>query len=312
MSRHRAVKNLDLDEELDDQAIDYGGQDYDDDMTEEQAAQMASALSAVQHVLGPTTTITDKEIKDALWDSYFDVDGTVAYLLDEQHKKQAAKAKAQDATSASKDPPTESLAAMSINQSPSTEQTLPQLHSPATANRSKGKLAAKMAANKTARMSKMSLANRNAPEEAPTAEQQQTTTVEEGGKKLSKLQQRMLASKAAKAAATSQRASSEQQSISTTSEYACESLQVQDTNQVPPSVPALLATPSPFASSLVTHRKPLLSSEADRIERSFVFESPAALPGASVQDNVRARFGPSPDDKVLEARKGTALGAKSQ
>lgn len=44
-------------------------------------AQMASGLSAVQSVLGPSTPISDRDIKDALWDSYFDVDGTVAYLL---------------------------------------------------------------------------------------------------------------------------------------------------------------------------------------------------------------------------------------
>lgn len=84
-------------------------------------AQMTSALSAVQAVLGHSTPITDNEIRDALWDSYFDVDGSVTYLLgtthmracmttslflffwltcrtrpaEEQHKKQAAQAKAQ-------------------------------------------------------------------------------------------------------------------------------------------------------------------------------------------------------------------------
>lgn len=42
---------------------------------------MAQAFSAVQAVLGTETGISDKAIRDALWDSYFDVDGTVAYLL---------------------------------------------------------------------------------------------------------------------------------------------------------------------------------------------------------------------------------------
>lgn len=42
---------------------------------------MVSGVSAVQGVLGPGTPITDREIRDALWDSYFDVDGTVSFLL---------------------------------------------------------------------------------------------------------------------------------------------------------------------------------------------------------------------------------------
>lgn len=42
---------------------------------------MSSGLTAVHAVLGSSTPITDREIRSALWDSYFDVDGTVAYLL---------------------------------------------------------------------------------------------------------------------------------------------------------------------------------------------------------------------------------------
>lgn len=57
--------------------------------------QLASGLSSVQSVLGPTSGVTDKEIKDALWYYYFDQEKTIAYLLDQQHKKSVAKEKAE-------------------------------------------------------------------------------------------------------------------------------------------------------------------------------------------------------------------------
>ena len=44
-------------------------------------AQMAHAFSQVQAVLGTDSPISDKQIRDALWDSYFDVDGSIAHLL---------------------------------------------------------------------------------------------------------------------------------------------------------------------------------------------------------------------------------------
>jgi elongation factor 1 alpha-like protein len=42
---------------------------------------MQSSLSKVQEVLGSSTDISEKEIKDALWNYYFDVDSSVAFLL---------------------------------------------------------------------------------------------------------------------------------------------------------------------------------------------------------------------------------------
>lgn len=58
--------------------------------------QLVSGLTAVQSVLGPSSGITEKEIKDSLWYYYFDTEKTIAYLLDQQHKKSAAKEKAQN------------------------------------------------------------------------------------------------------------------------------------------------------------------------------------------------------------------------
>lgn len=75
-------------------------------------AQMASGLDAIHSILGPETPISNRDIKDALWNYFFDVESSVAFLLgrssflplvttseipfatDEQHKKEAAKTRA--------------------------------------------------------------------------------------------------------------------------------------------------------------------------------------------------------------------------
>jgi hypothetical protein len=57
--------------------------------------QLIAGLSSVQAVLGSSSGITEKEIKDALWYYYFDQEKTVAYLLEQQHKKSAAREKAE-------------------------------------------------------------------------------------------------------------------------------------------------------------------------------------------------------------------------
>lgn len=41
---------------------------------------LESAMTAVHLKLGPATPILDRDIKDALWNSYFDVDGSVTFL----------------------------------------------------------------------------------------------------------------------------------------------------------------------------------------------------------------------------------------
>lgn len=42
---------------------------------------MMTGLSNAQAVLGPSSTFSDKEIKDSLWHYYFDVDKAVTWLL---------------------------------------------------------------------------------------------------------------------------------------------------------------------------------------------------------------------------------------
>ncbi|KAF9121855.1 HBS1-like protein [Mortierella sp. 14UC] len=103
MSRHRNVRNLDLDDVLDD---GYDDEDYADEqtMTAEQEAQMADATEDVKAMLG-NAKVTIKEIQDALWHYWFDVDQAAVYLLDELAKKtktSAAAASKKTAASAPK------------------------------------------------------------------------------------------------------------------------------------------------------------------------------------------------------------------
>ncbi|KAF9170598.1 HBS1-like protein [Mortierella sp. AD011] len=86
MSRHRNVRNLDLDDVMDD---GYDEEDYAEEqtMTEEEQAQMADATEEVKQMLG-NAKVSIKEIQDALWYYYFDVNQAAVYLIDELTKKQ--------------------------------------------------------------------------------------------------------------------------------------------------------------------------------------------------------------------------------
>ncbi|KAI0047267.1 hypothetical protein FA95DRAFT_1260810 [Auriscalpium vulgare] len=89
MSRHRFVRNLDIDDERDDGALSDGG----DDMTPEQQAQLEAGLDRVRAVIGDEmqSGFTDSIIEDTLWDCYFDESKTVEWLLEEQTRRNAAR-----------------------------------------------------------------------------------------------------------------------------------------------------------------------------------------------------------------------------
>ncbi|KAG0044246.1 HBS1-like protein [Gryganskiella cystojenkinii] len=92
MSRHRNVRNLDIDDVLDD---GYDENDYAEEqtMTTEEQAQMTDATEEVKTMLGGAK-VSIKEIQDALWYYYFDVDQAAVYLIDGLAKKQKAAAAA--------------------------------------------------------------------------------------------------------------------------------------------------------------------------------------------------------------------------
>ncbi|KAN0061658.1 hypothetical protein ACQY0O_005649 [Thecaphora frezii] len=90
MSRHRAVRNLNLDEEL---AQDdyYSDEDPYETISPDDQYALSQALSQVLAVLGPShaTGIPERDIKDALWDSYFDVDSALNHLLEQKSRNEA-------------------------------------------------------------------------------------------------------------------------------------------------------------------------------------------------------------------------------
>ncbi|KAH9963258.1 hypothetical protein BC827DRAFT_156110 [Russula dissimulans] len=108
MSRHRFVRNLDLDEEREDGALSDGG----DDMTPEQygmsfpsfcshpsppeigrgpgsPAQMEAALESVRTAIGSEeqSGFTDSYVGDSLWDCNFDIEETIKFLSEVQQRK---------------------------------------------------------------------------------------------------------------------------------------------------------------------------------------------------------------------------------
>ncbi|GAA5828764.1 hypothetical protein JCM11251_005863 [Rhodosporidiobolus azoricus] len=303
-SRHRAVKNLDLADELDDGGFE---EDYTADMTSEQQAQMASALSAVQTVLGPSTTISDRAIQDALWDSYFDVDGTVAFLLDEQHKKEERKRKEEDTAG----PPSAALASLSLSSPPPPPiPSTADAPAPPTTAPPKNKLAAKMAANKAA---KAAAAPSPAPGLPPLAlASTAPSQAAQPEKKLSKLQQKMLAAKAGKGAVASAAPESAPAETAALPAPAEEDVSMSPPSPSMPYVPSgpsssasalfsspgLVAPPSLFASALSPAQKPFLAPVAARIASSLSVTE-------AIERGKVGSFGLSPDEKVLEARKGT-------
>ncbi|WVN86636.1 uncharacterized protein L203_101804 [Cryptococcus depauperatus CBS 7841] len=81
MSRHRFVRNLDLDEEMDD-----GEEEVS--MTQEEAAQMAKAIPIVRNLLKDIKPpIADDAIADSLWHYWFDAEKAAAWLRQDREKQ---------------------------------------------------------------------------------------------------------------------------------------------------------------------------------------------------------------------------------
>lgn len=82
MSRHRAYQNYDYENDLD----EYDGEDYAEeeasDLSPEDKAQMAEGTAEVRKVLATQAQmVTTQQIQEALWHYYYDIDKSVAYLI---------------------------------------------------------------------------------------------------------------------------------------------------------------------------------------------------------------------------------------
>ncbi|ORX92697.1 hypothetical protein K493DRAFT_285504 [Basidiobolus meristosporus CBS 931.73] len=101
MSRHRNVRNLDVNAVLEEDDYD-SYDDYEEYDNEVDQEELDNAVDQVREILGDDS-IARKDIEESLWHYYLDVDKTVAWFLDsaekEKKKKQEEleKAKAQQA-----------------------------------------------------------------------------------------------------------------------------------------------------------------------------------------------------------------------
>ncbi|KAI8087598.1 P-loop containing nucleoside triphosphate hydrolase protein [Gilbertella persicaria] len=95
MSRHRAVRNLDIDDVLeeDDYNSEYDENELDEtQLSNEDMDKLDDGLAYVYSIIGYDTFLTAKEIKEALWYYYFDREETVDWALDKiaaEEKKRA-------------------------------------------------------------------------------------------------------------------------------------------------------------------------------------------------------------------------------
>lgn len=77
MARHRLVKALDLDDELND--YDGAGASDDEQVDAEAEQQLREGTVKVRAIIG--NGYPESEIHDTLWHYYYDVEKTVKYLL---------------------------------------------------------------------------------------------------------------------------------------------------------------------------------------------------------------------------------------
>lgn len=280
---------------------------------------MASALNALQGVLGPSSPITERSMKEALWNYFFDVESSIGYLLGksplrmlkaptdilypQRNSIKRKQRKLERKVSLISSAIASQMCACGVQHSDGHSSPLPTAEGPVTTSLPLStslatlsleplqqsavlippinKLAAKIAAGK-ARMT--------APSPPPSTSTPAAVVPE---KKLSKLQLKMLASAAAR---------------KTPSAVPVAPILIPDLIPTPAPIPlvimeplaTLLARPSSFASALAP--RPSNSMEIlSRIENSLARDSAIASLG------IPAFEGPSPDDVVLNARKTTSL-----
>ncbi|OSC98689.1 hypothetical protein PYCCODRAFT_964801 [Trametes coccinea BRFM310] len=90
MSRHRFVRNIDIHEEMEDDAISDGGEE---DLSPEDYDRMMDGLEHIRATLGDEkqSALTDQDIKDSLYEYYFDIEQAIEDLLGKQERRFAAR-----------------------------------------------------------------------------------------------------------------------------------------------------------------------------------------------------------------------------
>jgi elongation factor 1 alpha-like protein len=91
----RRVKALEYDE---DDVYEDEYEDEQDELTEDDKIQLQEGTAKVKSLLSDSIAVTDKEIQDALWHYYYDIDKSVTYLKNSKKPKPTPKAKSQPVT----------------------------------------------------------------------------------------------------------------------------------------------------------------------------------------------------------------------
>lgn len=66
-----------------------------ENITEDERYELETALASALEILGPaeTSAFSERQVKDALWEAYFDVDQAVGVLMEEKSKQEAKEKK---------------------------------------------------------------------------------------------------------------------------------------------------------------------------------------------------------------------------
>ncbi|KNZ79571.1 HBS1-like protein [Termitomyces sp. J132] len=90
MSRHRHIRNINIQDELNDDALSDGGEE---EMTDEQHGLFPNRIEEVRQVIGDeyVSGFPDNELKDVLWEYFFDTEKTIHWALEEQSRRQIAR-----------------------------------------------------------------------------------------------------------------------------------------------------------------------------------------------------------------------------
>ncbi|KAI8992413.1 hypothetical protein BDB01DRAFT_431609 [Pilobolus umbonatus] len=83
MSRHRAVRNLVIEDILDEEDVsDYEDNQLDDsEMTDEEWNKLQEGYAYIRSIIGENSLLSEDEIKESLWYNYFDKEQTLQWAL---------------------------------------------------------------------------------------------------------------------------------------------------------------------------------------------------------------------------------------
>nr|XP_031861142.1 uncharacterized protein CI109_003503 [Kwoniella shandongensis]KAA5528214.1 hypothetical protein CI109_003503 [Kwoniella shandongensis] len=329
MSRHRFVRNLDLDDELNDEE--------ESGMSTEEQAQMATALPIARALLKDIKPpISDDTIADSLWHYWFDVEKTVGWLRQDWERKGEAlpeflmptpdqqprkrRRLAASDTDPSLQPPLTALQRLSLSRkqpSPSPGPSGPSSSSAASQTPDKPMSKLALLAQKrreAAQAAESSASPSRTPTRAatPASAVQHTISESPSGKPLSKLAQKMAAARAAR-----EEAAAKSDTPTKPSPPSAMEVDPSQSSAPPDEEPTsiLFATaspsgrtkpPSPFFSIITSTATTANDQQPPEIGTVASLHVPLATDLTTLTKRFEEAFTESPDEIVLRKRQGRA------